>query len=90
MISIVLCQYCDWKFVGDLDNSDLIELKNDTMSSKKYRCKKCGRAVTPRPAKDPQQEVDRKIEEEKINQEKQNWIQENIDFRSKFLEETSE
>jgi DNA-directed RNA polymerase subunit RPC12/RpoP len=90
MISIVLCQYCGWKFVGDVENSGLVELKNDTMSSKKYRCQGCGRGVVSRFAKDPQQEVDRKIEEEKMNQEKQNWIQENIDFRSKFLEEASE
>lgn len=88
--SIILCQYCGWKFVGNLENCGLRELNNDTMSCKKYRCPECGRGVSPRMAKDPQREVDRKLEEDKMNLEKKAWIQENIEFRKNFSEDLIE
>ena len=83
--SILLCDYCGWKSSSDLE--DVYELKNDTLSNKKYRCKKCGRGVTPRKTKDPQKDLDKKIEEEKIKKENDEWMKSVLDFQINFLQE---
>lgn len=83
---ILLCASCSWKKISDLEE-DVIELKNDSMSSRKFKCEKCGRAVVPRKIKDPQSDLDKKIKEQKIQEENENWIKENINFKNKFLKE---
>lgn len=84
---ILLCDYCGWKAISDFKNTDIHELKNDTLSNKKYRCKKCGRGVCLRKFQDPQSELDKKIQEEKSKKETEDWIIENMDYRKNFLKE---
>lgn len=84
---IILCASCGWKKVADKDETGLTELKNDSLSSKKYRCPGCGRGVSPRKFGDPQKEHDRKREEEKMKDNDQKWKQDNLDFHVRFMEE---
>ena len=84
---ILLCQYCSWKKITDLKDSGLYELKNDTLSNRKFRCPKCGRAVCPRSTKDPQGELNNKLESERIKEDNQRWIKESFRFQEEFLEE---
>jgi predicted RNA-binding Zn-ribbon protein involved in translation (DUF1610 family) len=88
--SIFLCSKCGWKRVSGLEDSGLIELKNDTMSSRKFRCPQCGLAITPRPCQDPQSELERKFEEERLKRENESFIADSDEFRKKFVEETSD
>lgn len=81
---IFFCDYCNYKIISDLDNLGLRELKNDTMSAKKYRCPKCGRASTLKNTKDPQSDIERNKEEARIKEENEKWIKENIEFKVKF------
>jgi len=83
-----ICESCNWKKTCGIEESGLHELKSDTMSSRKFRCPGCGRAITPRPAKDPQSDMDRKSDDEKNRQENDKWMQEAIQFQSNFLKET--
>lgn len=87
---IILCQSCGWKTISDLSDCGLYELKNDSMSSKKFRCPKCGRAITPRPISDPQSELERRKEDEKLEEQKKDWIKENIAFQKEFIREIPE
>lgn len=87
---ILFCDYCSWKLISDLKNLDLHELKNDTMSCRKYRCKNCGRAVVPRKFKDPQKDLEKKQQEERIEKENETWLQNNIDFQVNFLKENED
>lgn len=84
--SILLCD-CGWK---DILNSDLVgapkELNNDTMSSRKFRCPRCGFAVTPRPAADPQSELRIKLEEDRIAEENKRWLKESELKTKEFME----
>lgn len=84
--SILLCG-CGWKRISDLSDGDLLELKNDTMSSRKFRCPKCGFAVTPRPAKDPQSELEDRLAERKTQDEYAEWLEESARAREEFLKE---
>ena len=84
---ILLCDYCGWKKICDLDASGLHELKSDTLSNKKFRCIGCGRAISARPFKDPQGEADIKSQETKMEEENKKWIEEHIQFQEKFLKE---
>jgi predicted RNA-binding Zn-ribbon protein involved in translation (DUF1610 family) len=84
---ILLCQSCSWKIVSDLSDSGLHELKNDSMSSRKFRCPNCGRAVVPRGVSDPQKEQDRKAESERLKEENKKWMEENIRFQNNFVKE---
>ena len=84
---IFICESCSWKKTCGIEESGLHELKSDTMSSRKFRCPGCGRAITPRGAKDPQAEMDRKAYDEKSRSENNKWIQEAIQFQSDFLKE---
>lgn len=83
---ILLCG-CGWKRVSDLSDGDLFELKNDTMSARKFRCPKCGFAVAPRKAKDPQSELERKLVEQKIQNDYAKWLEESARDREEFLKE---
>jgi predicted RNA-binding Zn-ribbon protein involved in translation (DUF1610 family) len=85
---IILCSSCGWKRIADGDKIGLAELKNDSLSSKKYRCPGCGRAVSPRKFSDPQEEQDRKNKEEIMKKSEEKWRQENLDFHARFMEET--
>jgi hypothetical protein len=85
---IILCSFCGWKKIAESDNTGLSEIKNDSLSSRKYRCPGCGRATSPRKFSDPQKEQDRKNEEEKMKKNEEKWRQENLDFHTRFLEET--
>jgi hypothetical protein len=87
---ILLCDYCGWKKICDQGSSGLHELKNDTLSSKKFRCPNCGRAVSARSFKDPQGEADRKSHETKIEEDNKKWMEENTQFQEKFLKETQD
>jgi DNA-directed RNA polymerase subunit RPC12/RpoP len=87
---ILFCDYCGYKIISDLKNLDLYELKNDTLSGKKYRCKNCGRAISPRKFKDPQKDLEKKQEEERIDQENKIWLQSSIDFQANFLKENED
>jgi uncharacterized protein YlaI len=87
---IVLCIFCNWKTIAEENEVGLKELKNDTLSSKKYRCPRCGRAISPRKFGDPQKEQDRKENEDKMKKENETWIRENLDFQKKFAEEIND
>lgn len=87
---ILLCQSCSWKLVSDLSESGLYELKNDSMSSRKFRCPQCGKAVVPRKIKDPQEEQNRKAESERLKQENKKWMEENIKFQNNFMKENND
>lgn len=84
---ILICNSCSWKLISDLKDSNLYELKSDTLSSKKFRCPTCGRAVCPRAAADPQREQDNKANSEKMIEENKKWMQENIKFQEEFEKE---
>lgn len=84
---ILLCSWCGWKRISDLNDTDLKELKNDTLSSRKFRCQKCGRGVAPRPIKDPQKELELKNQETTIEQENKKWIEEILQFQEEFRKE---
>lgn len=84
---ILLCSWCNWKRISDLNDPDLKELKNDSMSARKFRCPKCGRGVAPRPIKDPQKELELKNQETTIQQENKKWIEEIVQFQEEFRKE---
>lgn len=81
---ILYCEFCNWKIVCDFDKIDLIRIKNDSISSEKYRCPDCGRAITPKPTKDPEQELQNKLKEDKLKKENDSWIKENIEYQIQF------
>lgn len=83
---ILLCG-CGWKRISDLSDGDLFKLKNDTMSSRKFRCPGCGFAVTPRPAKDPQSELEDRLAEQKARDDYARWLEESARDREEFLKE---
>jgi DNA-directed RNA polymerase subunit RPC12/RpoP len=85
--SILLCQSCGWKKVCKLTDSDLKEIKNDSMSSRKFRCQSCGRGVAPRNFPDPQGELNIKSREESLKSEMNSWIESGVDFQRKFIED---
>lgn len=84
--SILLCE-CGWKKIlgEDLVDSPMA-LRNDTLSAKKFRCPSCGFAITPRPAGDPQSELDRRLREEKIAEENRRWLEESKRSTKEFME----
>jgi hypothetical protein len=84
---ILLCN-CGWKRLDELDGmNDLLELKNDTLSSRKFRCPCCGFAVTPRRVKDPQLDVDRIKKEIEIGEENKKWLEDSMEIQNKFMKE---
>lgn len=86
---ILLCG-CGWKMVSDLNNTGLHELKNDTMSARKFRCPSCGFAVCPRKIKDPQAELERKKLDDRIAEENRSWLEESKKAQEQFLKETQD
>lgn len=81
---ILICEFCNWKVISELENLNLYELKSDTLSNKKYRCPRCGRGITPRKTKDPQSEIEKDNEENRIKKENEKWVEENIKFQIDF------
>jgi hypothetical protein len=88
--SIFLCEYCGWKRVCETESSGLHELKSDSMSGRKFRCLGCGRAIVPRPAPDPQRDLDRKSKEEKSKSEYESWMQRSMELQRNFLKDRDE
>lgn len=84
---ILICASCSWKLVSDLSDLNLYELKSDTMSSRKFRCPGCGRAISPRRADDPQSQQDDKAQSQRMIEENKKWIEENIKFQEEFAKE---
>lgn len=84
--SIILCEYCGWKRVGDPESLGLHELNNDSMSGRKFRCQGCGRGLVPRPTQDPQQDVDARIREERSNSEYEEWMEKSRESQRQFME----
>jgi len=84
---ILLCN-CGWKAISDLrDDIGIVELKNDTLSSRKFRCPSCGLAITPRKMKDPQSELDRERMDHEMAEENKKWLEESIEKQAKFIQE---
>jgi hypothetical protein len=83
---ILLCS-CGWKRISDLSDKDLHELKNDTMSCRKFRCPSCGFAVSPRPAKDPQSELEGRLRERRMQEDDKKWLEESARAREEFMKE---
>lgn len=84
--SIFLCSSCGWKKVCDPDECGLVELSNDSLSARKFRCPSCGRAVAPRKFPDPQSELNKKSREESVKAEYDDWMAKSSDFQRKFIE----
>lgn len=83
---IFLCSSCGWKKVCPPGQSGLLELANDSMSARKFRCPSCGRAVAPRKFPNPQAEVERKASEEAARSEHDEWLAKSADYQRNFLE----
>lgn len=82
---ILLCSSCGWKLVCDNDCPGLTEVKTDTLSARKFRCKGCGRAIAPRKFPDPQAEANMKANEERLKSENEAFMSETMDFQNKFV-----
>lgn len=87
---ILLCDYCSWKTISDLDSLKSQEIKNDTLSCKKFRCPKCGRAVSAKKIKDPQKDLEKQKEELRVQEENKKWMDESIAFQINFNKERNE
>lgn len=87
---LLICEFCGWKTVSEPERSGLYELKSDTLSNRKWRCPKCGRAVTPRKCKDPQAEIERKKKEDILKMDDEKWMEENVAFRKDFMEKNDD
>lgn len=74
----------------ELEDTGLHELKSDSMSSRKFRCPGCGRAIAPRKFPDPQREMDLASEEKRIKEENEAFIIEHAEFQRNFLKEIEE
>lgn len=84
--SIFLCSFCGWKRVCSPDKSGLVELSNDSLSARKFRCPSCGRGVAPRKFPDPQSDVDKRAKEEFTKAEYEDWMAKSVDFQRNFIE----
>lgn len=85
---IFFCDYCGWKKISELENNDIFELKNDSLSNKKYRCQNCGRAVVAKKIQDdPQKTLEEKKQKEKIEADNKKWIEEYIQQQINFAKE---
>lgn len=84
---MLLCT-CGWKRVSALDSlEDVVELHNDTLGARKFRCPSCGFAVTPRKSKDPQSEVDKLRLEQEMERENRRWLEDSAEKQVKFIKE---
>lgn len=84
--AIILCASCGYKKVCEPEDTGLVELKNDTLSPRKFRCPGCGRAVAPRSFPDPQSELEGKAKEERLKAEHEAFVGEAMDFQRRFSE----
>jgi hypothetical protein len=84
---LLLCG-CGWKRISDLkEDIGIVELKNDTLSARKFRCPSCGFAVTPRKTKDPQLELDRARRDREMAEENRRWLDESTEKQAEFIKE---
>lgn len=83
---IFLCN-CGWRKVSQIENCGLLELKNDTLSSRKFRCPSCGFSITPFKTKDPQYEINKKNIEKEIEEENKKWLEESSEKQAEFVKE---
>lgn len=84
---ILLCDYCSWKTVSSTDDIKIQQIKNDTLSCKKFRCPNCGRAISPKKIKDPQRDLEKLEEEKRSQEENKKWIDESMNFQINFNKE---
>lgn len=84
---LLLCG-CGWKSISDLKGEvGAVEINNDTLSSRKFRCPSCGFAVTPRKTKDPQAELDRARKDVEIAEENKRWLEDSVEKQIEFIKE---
>lgn len=84
---LLLCG-CGWKMISDLKGEvGAVELRNDTLSSRKFRCPSCGFAITPRKTEDPQADMDRKKKDQSMAEENKRWLEESVEKQAKFIKE---
>jgi len=84
---LLICD-CGWKRTSNLDGfKDVVEIKNDTMSSRKFRCPHCGLAMTPKKVKDPQSEFEKIKKEREVEEENKRWIEESIRKQATFMKD---
>ena len=84
---ILLCQ-CGWKRITDLSGeAPALELKNDTLSGRKFRCPSCGMAVAPRKTKDPQAKIDMSRMEAEAEEENRRWLEDSLERQHDFIRE---
>ena len=87
---ILLCSHCSWKRVCEIEDAGVYELKSDSMSSRKFRCPGCGRAIAPRNFPDPQKDLDIEAREERIKSENEAFLVDHEEFQKKFVKEVEE
>lgn len=84
---ILLCG-CGWKKISDLNSENgAYEIKNDTMSPRKFRCPSCGFAITPRKTNDPQSELDRAKRDADMEEENKKWLKDSVERQTIFVKE---
>lgn len=83
---IFLCG-CGWKSVSCLEDSGIVEIKNDTLSNRKFRCPSCGFAITPRKTKDPQADIEKAIKEKEMAEETKRWLEDSVQRQVNFIKE---
>lgn len=84
---MLLCN-CGWKKISDLKGDvGAVELKNDTLSNRKFRCPRCGFAVTPRKTKDPQFDLDRAKKDMETENQNKKWLEESVEKQIEFIKE---
>lgn len=88
--AILLCSACGWKQICNPDFDGVVEIKNDAMGSRKFRCPKCGRGVCPRSFPDPQSEMDRKARDNRIKSDNEAFMDETMEFQRRFIEENKD
>lgn len=82
---IALCEFCGWKRVFPAGDPSVRVSANDTMSSKKTKCPKCGRSVTPRKFPNPQGEADTAAKEQRNKLENEAWLERSAEYQREFI-----
>lgn len=78
---------CGRKSVSGLEDSGMVEIKNDTLSNRKFRCPSCGFAITPRKTKDPQADIERFRKEKEMAEETKKWLEDSVERQVNFIKE---
>jgi histone acetyltransferase (RNA polymerase elongator complex component) len=83
---LFLCR-CGWKLISSLKDIQIKELKNDTLSNRKFRCPSCGFAISPSKMKDPQADIERAKKEKEMTEDTKKWLEESIEKQINFVKE---